>query len=315
MESLTYTKVLNKTLAIYGEGGSLEAYHYISKHADHVEGNKAQLYNFQYSLAAASGLEDEALALFKEATIDHQFWYSYEYLIEDEDLDVLRKYDEFQKLVQLCKEREEAAKKSVKPDLNLIMPQDKETNSLFIALHGDQENREMAEGYWKSIVSKQYMLALPQSSQIEFSEAYNWEDVEQGTGELKNHIDTIMKTNQMNQENTLIGGFSAGAKVALHSLMTEEVKAKGFIFVAPWLPDLDEWEENLHILSENGLKGYVICGDKDEDCLESSEKLVAILKKHNIPHTFKLVKNLDHDYPDDFDQILREAVEFITSPL
>jgi len=40
---------------------------------------------------------------------------------------------------------------------------------LIIALHGDQENIETTEDYWNSCVDKNFILALPQSSQIQFS--------------------------------------------------------------------------------------------------------------------------------------------------
>jgi len=49
------------------------------------------------------GFEKEALQIIREAIIHNGFWYSYNDLMEDEDLKVLYKYEEFHDIVNLCK--------------------------------------------------------------------------------------------------------------------------------------------------------------------------------------------------------------------
>ena len=109
---MTYIQLLNETLHCYASKGSLEAYTYIMEHAKGIVGNEAQIYNFKYALASAAGLEEEALHLMKEAIIEKGFWYGYEYLISDDDLKPLHKFEGFHQMVQLCKEREELAKEN-----------------------------------------------------------------------------------------------------------------------------------------------------------------------------------------------------------
>ncbi|MCQ0954621.1 alpha/beta hydrolase, partial [Bacillus cereus] len=173
--SMTYIQLLNETLHCYASKGSLEAYTYIMEHAKGIVGNEAQIYNFKYALASAAGLEEEALHVMKEAIIEKGFWYGYEYLISDDDLKLLHKFEEFHKMVQLCKEREELAKKTERADVKYIEGKKKE--KLFIAMHGDQENIGIIEPYWKSVLSQDYTLALPQSSQIQFSDGFVWDDI------------------------------------------------------------------------------------------------------------------------------------------
>lgn len=72
MSNITYIGLLNETLECYAKKGSLEAYSYITKNAEKVVGNKAQIYNFRYALASASGLEQEALHIMKEAIIENE---------------------------------------------------------------------------------------------------------------------------------------------------------------------------------------------------------------------------------------------------
>ncbi|MFK4291134.1 putative esterase [Bacillus sp. RC240] len=307
--SMTYIKLLNETLHCYANKGSFEAYSYIMNNAKDVMGNEAQIYNFKYALASAAGLEGEALHLMKKAIIENGFWYGSEYLISDDDLKPLHKFEEFHRMVQLCKEREELAKKSEQADVKYKYS--KQTENLLITLHGDQENIQIIEPYWNSVMEQGFMLALPQSSQIQFSDGYVWDNIERGRDELKGHYNKIKVNKTFG--NIIIGGFSAGARVALHSMLQGEIEVNGFIFVAPWLPEMEEWEEMIGILHDKSIKGYIICGDQDEDCFEGTQQFVTLLKDKNIEHKYKVVPNLNHDYPHNFDELLKEAIEYIGS--
>ncbi|PIE92567.1 alpha/beta hydrolase [Bacillus fungorum] len=305
--SMTYIQLLNETLHCYAKKGSLEAYTYIMEHAKGIVGNEAQIYNFKYALACAAGLEKEALYLMREAIIEKGFWYGYEYLISDDDLKSLHKFEEFQKMVQLCKEREELAKKAERADVKYIESETKE--KLFIAMHGDQENIGIIEPYWKIVLTQDYTLALPQSSQIQFSDGFVWDDIHRGKEELKEHYDKLIENRTV--EKLIIGGFSAGARVALYTILQKDIVVDGFIFMAPWLPEIEEWNELLGVLQDQNIKGYIVCGEQDEDCFECTQQFVQLLRDKNIEHKYKVVPNLNHDYPEDFDELLKEAIEYI----
>ncbi|MDG1606609.1 alpha/beta hydrolase, partial [Bacillus paranthracis] len=275
---MTYIQLLNETLHCYASKGSLEAYTYIMEHAKGIVGNEAQIYNFKYALASAAGLEEEALHLMKEAIIEKGFWYGYEYLISDDDLKPLHKFEGFHQMVQLCKEREELAKKTERADVKYIESKKKE--KLFIAMHGDQENIGIIEPYWKSVLAQNYTLTLPQSSKIQFSDGFVWDDLHRGKEELKEHYDKLIENRTV--EHVIIGGFSAGARVALYTILQKNIAVDGFIFMAPWLPEVEEWNELLGVLQDKHIKGYIVCGDQDEDCFECTQQFVQLLRDKNI---------------------------------
>ncbi|BCD22988.1 alpha/beta hydrolase [Bacillus cereus] len=304
---MTYIQLLNETLHCYASKGSLEAYTYIMEHAKGIVGNEAQIYNFKYALASAAGLEKEALHLMKEAIIEKGFWYGNEYLISDDDLKPLHKFEEFHQMVQLCKEREELAKKTERADVKYIESKKKE--KLFIAMHGDQENIGIIEPYWKSVLAQNYTLALPQSSKIQFSDGFVWDDLHRGKEELKEHYDKLIENRTV--EHVIIGGFSAGARVALYTILQKNIAVDGFIFMAPWLPEVEEWNELLGVLQDKHIKGYIVCGDQDEDCFECTQQFVQLLRDKNIEHKYKIIPNLNHDYPIHFEEVLKEAIEYI----
>ncbi|HDR7772661.1 alpha/beta hydrolase [Bacillus paranthracis] len=304
---MTYIQLLNETLHCYASKGSLEAYTYIMEHAKGIVGNEAQIYNFKYALASAAGLEEEALHLMKEAIIEKGFWYGYEYLISDDDLKPLHKFEGFHQMVQLCKEREELAKKTERADVKYIESKKKE--KLFIAMHGDQENIGIIEPYWKSVLAQNYTLALPQSSKIQFSDGFVWDDLHRGKEELKEHYDKLIENRTV--EHVIIGGFSAGARVALYTILQKDIAVDGFIFMAPWLPEVEEWNELLGVLQDKHIKGYIVCGDQDEDCFEGTQQFVQLLRDKNIEHKYKIIPNLNHDYSIHFEEVLKEAIEYI----
>lgn len=304
---MTYIQLLNETLHCYASKGSLEAYTYIMEHAKGIVGNEAQIYNFKYALASAAGLEEEALHLMKEAIIEKGFWYGYEYLISDDDLKPLHRFEGFHQMVQLCKEREELAKKTERADVKYIESKKKE--KLFIAMHGDQENIGIIEPYWKSVLAQNYTLALPQSSKIQFSDGFVWDDLHRGKEELKEHYDKLIENRTV--EHVIIGGFSAGARVALYTILQKDIAVDGFIFMAPWLPEVEEWNELLGVLQDKHIKGYIVCGDQDEDCFECAQQFVQLLRDKNIEHKYKIIPNLNHDYPIHFEEVLKEAIEYI----
>lgn len=315
MGKITYTKLINATLRLYMKEYYLEAYNYITENSVGIKVNEAQIYNFRYSIACKAGLVDLAMEIIREAITKKGYWYSFEYLLKDEDLNPLRKYSEFDELANLCKDRELKAKMSSKSDIKIIKPNNivsNEKQPLLIALHGNEENIMLTEDYWSSCVDNNYTLALPQSSEIGFSDGYYWNNVQKGSDELKEEYDKVLQGYKIDLDKVIIGGFSAGARVALYSMFNDLINVKGFIFVGPWLPEINEWEHLLDKLIAKDIKGYIICGDKDGDCLQCTESFVKMLNERNIPNVFKIIKDLEHDYPENFAELLNEGIEFIS---
>lgn len=302
MTGITYIRLINQAMDLYKQGDYASAYNLITKKGPEVNGIEAQIYNFRYSLACKMGRNDLALRIMEEAIVDKGYWYSYDYFIADDDLKPLHGSKDFDKFAGMCKDRELEAKKSSKPGLKVIMPnihvQDK--CPMMIVLHGNQENIRITEPYWEACLSSKYLLALPESSQIEFSDAYAWNDVEKGANELKAHYEKILQYYNIDADNIVIGGFSAGCRVALYAMLHDLIDVKRFIFVGPWLPEIDEWKDALEKLKIKGITGHVFCGDKDDDCLELTKKFVGALKDRQIPNVFTTIEGLSHDYPENF---------------
>jgi len=297
------------------KGNYMDAYHFITNHSHNVKGVMAQIYNFRFAIACKAGLTGLALQIMSEAIIGKRIWYSYQYLMEDDDLELLRKSNEFRKLVNICKNREMEAKINEKPELRIYLPgnMDKTVNyPLIMALHGDQENIHITEEYWISSIEKECILALPQSSQVQFSEGYEWKDMEKGLLELQVHYNTLLKNYIINRELIIIARFSAGGRIAVYSILKDIIHAIGVVLVAPWLPEIDSWFPMIQKLKERNISCYFVCGDKDKDCYACTIKFAEILKMKKVPYKLKILKGLDHEYPEDFKTILQNALHYFS---
>ncbi|HKL42243.1 MAG TPA: alpha/beta hydrolase [Clostridia bacterium] len=313
---LTYTQLLNETINLYLTGDYEKAYNYITKYGNKVKGNLAQIYNFRYAIASKAGMKDLALALMKEAIIDQGFWYAKEYLESDEDLNLLRDDSEFKNLVSICNTREKEAHGVSEGEMALLISEGvarSDNPQLIIALHGNQESNEISKLYWKDILDNNRMIALLQSSEIEFSNAYSWNDLDRGENTIDNFKKRIITNLGVKEERIILSGFSAGARQVLHHSFVTNINIKGLILLAPWLPELEAWEEKLGILRDQSIHVCIVCGNQDDDSFEDSKRLAKLLKKHQVMHHFHIIENLDHDYPSNFSIIIEDALKFINS--
>jgi predicted esterase len=303
---LTYNQLMNRAGELYRNGEFLAAYDLVTRNSSKVGGNAAQLLNFRYCFACRAGRPGLAMNIMKEAVIDRGFWYSYEYLISDDDLQPLRDLPEFRRMADICKERERAAKEASRPGLTVVLPESdsKAERAVLIALHGNEESDMLARSNWVKAGGSDRTMAFPRSSEIGFSDGYYWNEVAKGVAELKVHIRNIEDRFSLEGGDIVLGGFSAGARVVLHTMLEDEAEARGFILVAPWLPDLDVLGPKIGLLRRRGVRGHIICGERDKECVDHATRLVALMRQEGVPHRFMSVPGLDHDFPEGFaDQV------------
>jgi hypothetical protein len=310
---MSYSSFLEASVKLYQEAKYREAYDMITCAIDSPDSIPALVYYLRYSFASRAGMLDLAMDLLREAVIDEGYWYSAEHL-GDDDLEPLRSRSEFQSLVELCSRREAEAGQKAFSEMDLIQPRSQINTAkapLVVAMHGNQLNILTTRLDWCGDSLSDCFIALPQSSRAVCSGAFSWVDPAAGVQEVKHHMDSIFHRHEVDRDRVILGGFSAGGRVALHMVLNGKVKVKGLILLAPWLPDLVALEPMLPILRTEGVKAYLICGDKDPDCFESTNRLAESLKANDVSFCYRVVSGIGHWYPSDFDLLLGEARSFI----
>lgn len=215
---------------------------------------------------------------------------------------------EFETIANLCRQRQQAAQQAAQPVL--CCEETQPNKPVVLVLHGDQQNAAITLPYWQPVKQMGYALAAAQSTELQVSDGYLWDDEEQAAEQLASHWKNLQEQG-VQVENSILGGFSSGGRAALYAVLSGAVAPKGLILVAPWLPELEEWTEDLSALKAAGTRVYICCGDADEDCFEGSEQLFELLDEAGVEVDFKLCPDLDHDYPENFDRLLKEAIDFV----
>ena len=311
---MAYSASLEASLVLYQEGRYKDAYDLITAEATSSDAIPALVYYMRYSFASRAGMLDLAMGLLKEAVLDRGYWYSNDHL-DDGDLDPLRSRPDFQDLVALCRERQDSARRAAVSEMELVLPCSSPINErtlMVVAIHGNQLNMDMTKVNWCGRSLSDCLLVFPQSSYPICTGAYSWPDPIAGTEEVKNHLESIyQKGIAIREQEVIMGGFSSGGRVALHAVLTGAVQAKGLILVAPWLPNIVQVAPMLPILARDGVRTYLICGDLDRDCYESTNRLAELMERDHVQFRYQVLKGNGHHYPNNFDEELGKARSFI----
>ncbi|MDA8344107.1 MAG: dienelactone hydrolase family protein [Thermaerobacter sp.] len=182
-----------------------------------------------------------------------------------------------------------------------------------IALHGNGSRAKSELGYWTPATEKGWLLTLPQSTQVETPNGFSWWDRNWAVREALHHIDEVTSEHPVDSDRMVIGGFSAGAGLAIRLALGGELTARGFIAVAPALQTPEEIRSLLKANVPNQLRGYLIVGDRDQRASTLAQTAKSLFGEYGIPCELETHPNMGHSYPHTFHRSLNRALEFIMS--
>jgi predicted esterase len=184
-----------------------------------------------------------------------------------------------------------------------------------LALHGNGSNGRQALNGWQPLVSKGWLLAAAQSSQIISTNMFVWDNHETALGEVKEHYERLCSDYPVDTEKVIVAGFSMGGDTALRAVLSGTIEARGFILLGPGGPTIDAPEGYLPSIEagkERILRGYIIVGDADAIIgPEPLQSLSTSLNEHGIPCQLEIIPGLGHDYPPDFKPVIERALQFV----
>ncbi len=208
------------------------------------------------------------------------------------------------------------AQKNAKPDLLVVTPDafdpDK-TYPLFIALHGGSENIQTFKDRWRSKeMSEEFITAYPQSSQVISMNGFWWhENIELTRNEIAEAYHKVVSEYPVDRDNVLIGGFSSGGLAALEIVLSNVVPVAGFIALCPDWPESFS-EENIKNAKNRGIRGVLITGEQDER-RPLHDKMIDIFRNVGLPHQYIVIPDVGHNYPEDLDRMIDQAIDQIRS--
>lgn len=318
MSSLTFGDLEAQLFQLYQDREYARAIDLVTREASRFPKEARLVYYWRICLASLTSETALALQLLEEA-LASGLWYAEAQLREDPDLRPLQELPQFEQLVEVCRKRHAEAQAQAVPALLTLQPEGQcqaglQPCPLLLALHGNNRTAQDSVGFWRSAVSKGWVLALPQSSQVRSPDGYVWNDRDWAVREIQEHVATLCEQYAIDSDRVVMAGFSLGGELAIWLALSGTIKARGFIAVGPGGPYMnkpDNWVPLIEASRGRGLRGYLVVGEQDVFCYKGTQALATLLKSRSIPCELEVRPNLGHDFPPDFQQSLARALEFI----
>lgn len=264
-------------------------------------------------LYALVGKPTEALSIF-QAVLDRGDWFPLRWVRKAPDLASLKPLPEFQAMVAVCRQRLAELQANAHPALLVRQPAEHAINlPLLIAMHGNRNNANNTVEHWNAITTQGWLLAIPQSSQVVGPDAFVWDERETGISEVREHLVTLNNEHKLDPQRVVLGGFSMGGGQAILMALQQSVKTCGFVTLGPYMRE-DELEALPALLETHkpaGIRGTILVGEEDSECLAVSRKVVEIMRTYDLPCELEIRPGLGHSYPTDFAEWATKGLAFI----
>lgn len=302
----------NKT---YTEGLSLSSKHL----AEYPE--RFALINY-WRICMAAQIDEFPLAnkIF-ESTLASGIWIAEFLLRQSPELEGIQGDPEFERLVEISL-RMYAADPPEKEITLIARPQDacgpgQEGCPAFIFLHGNDDTSRRTIEHLVELPGKGWLVALPQSEYVLWTDGYSWADHASGAAQLNTRYAKLVEEYSIDPTRTVLGGYSMGGEVALTAALTGDIEAAGFVclgLAGPNTSEPDQWSEAINQAKGKALRGVILLGEEDFSMpLENVELVVEKLNQAGIETKLIPIPGVAHVYPDNFDALLDQAFEFIFS--
>jgi len=272
-----------------------------------------------WKMCSAARLDNRAL-VYQVAEQFHAdgLWYGEVIWRQTPSFKKLQGEEDFERLVAASKKVMEADPVASQSVLLKYLPEDHSSKSpLIIALHGNQYKASDTVPFWLPAVSQGYVLAVPQSTQAVYKDAYIWDELEISFADVKACYAKIQADTAFDKNHVILAGHSMGALIALHMALTGMLNLRGFIVngaAIPFREAQDELEALLPLACERGLRGYFIVGENDFDISQAENQwFFEKLKSAGIACEIETVPGTTHDYSPAYDSAFLRALNFIGS--
>ena len=282
--------ILETTLSI-AEKGYPEAYRFLLNAYEESPGSFGpQTFYFLACLAPGPGA---ALAWLRKAIQENNWWYRPE-VLEDEDLAALQSDGEFLSLKAISDERYGATLSQAKA---IFSWKEKTADNLFLAIHGNTQNGDVARADWEPIVGARglWQLETVQSAQPDGYGTYRWSYDSTSYLPVANAMERVQT---QGYENIACGGFSAGCDMLLRAVTCSPARCDLLLLQSPWIPVLqDQAEAVVRAISQKNIALRIFCGAEDEDCLPMAKQLYSLTKQAGCNVTLTVQENTRHQFP------------------
>jgi len=308
MQSITFRELSDQLVILYNQRKFDDALRLMEEQRESFPEQATRTTFWRMCLLSLAGRSTEVLPVFQQG-LDSGQWWSRE-LFADPDLDAVRDLPEFQRLVAISEERYQEERTRIPRDQAILLPEPPASGSypLLLALHGRNGNKESHLEFWEVARQRGWLVVSPQSTQPLFPGAYCWDSTAQGMADVLYSYEQTLGQYEIDPRRVIIAGFSQGSGMALHTALSGNLPARGFIGIASW------WLDPKSLLpqteSAKRLRGYFITGEKDHT-FDTAREIQNTLQENHIPFGEETHPDLAHEFPSDFQKSFDTAIDFI----
>ncbi len=172
-------------------------------------------------------------------------------------------------------------------------------------LHGNNSNLQYLQEKWKGLELKtDIIVVLAQSPYARSNYDFDWIDSISSNVHIRKLHNTLSGSLPIDSTVILLGGFSNGGRMAIDMFIKQTINAVGFVAFNPSIPKVE-----FALIKESG-RGAIITGEKDYLLSKQVAFANSLLE---LSFSLKLVisKDQNHDYPEDFQNLLNGSIEFV----
>jgi predicted esterase len=290
------------------DGAYAEALELATREA-HIFPEHAQKVIYAWRMECALGLGDTALTLrLLEQALACGYWYSN--IDQDEEFALLHGDPEFKRLAGISNERRAQAMANAPVVIKTFPPADRQPPyPLLLALHGANASAESE--HWNAALAHGWFLGLPQSSQVYAPGRYTWNDWDWALQEVPQRFAHICAAHPIDTQRVVLAGFSQGGGLATWLALGRQIQVRGLVLVGPYLANVDNLLPILEQHAPYELRAYLVAGARDQYCHRIAMQLSALLPKYGIQCRLDVYEDIEHAFPQDFEQKLPQALDYI----
>jgi tetratricopeptide (TPR) repeat protein len=313
-EFMNFEKTRNKVIKLWRQGNYREAIKIYEKALPRFPDRANEITLALAELYLSLGEYEKCLDKFEyglKRKIMYPLW------LDADNLKPLEKYERFTKIVEENTRLQAEATAKSAPRLRVLPPDNyskEKKYPLIMVLHGWNGSLEILDKQWEStMVRREFLLALVQSSQVIQVNRFGWNDIQLGRKDVKTIYKKIIETYPVDKQQVIIGGFSQGGTMALDIAINDIIPVKGFVVLQPGLNLSTDFNGKiLERTLQQGLRGTIIAS-KTPKSLREQVKMTALSSEMHLPYRY-IISGTGHWYPRDFLQQLDTALEDIFYP-
>ena len=306
--NMSIRELTDEMMSLYTDGKYSDALELVEQNAERFPEESTRITFWKMCLLSLCGRADDVISVFQQG-LDAGLWWS-KVQFQDTDLNAVRDLPEFRRLMVLSQEKYEEARKHIKRDQTILLPDAPASGKypLLVAVHGRNGNKDSHLEHWDAAYRKGWLVLSVQSTQPLTSNSYCWDDKEQGLADILYYVEKISKEYSIDTQHVITAGFSQGSGMAIYTALSGKVSSRGFISIGTY------WENPGSLMPParhaQAVRGYFVTGEKDHT-LNKAREIQNTLRENHIQFEEEIFPELGHEFPIDFGASFKKAIDFI----